>query len=125
MTSRHSRTRTRKQNTCTQQIIYYQQPHIRPNNQTPPINQTTQKAKSSNPNIPTPHKKNHTPPQTSKTKITPKASQTADLNCLNFKLAVPPSEQGHTQNSCPTRSSQPSTLFIPKEQDSKPVEIKI
>ena len=49
----------------------------------------------------------------------------ADLNCLNFKLAVPPPRQGHTQNSCPTRLSQPPTLFIPKEQDSKPVEIKI
>ena len=69
--------------------------------------------------------KQTTPPQTSKTKITPKASQTADLNCLNFKLAVPPPKQGHTQNSCPTKSSQPSTLFIPKEQDPKPVEIKI
>ena len=69
--------------------------------------------------------KQTTPPQTPKTKITPKASQTADLNCLNFKLAVPPPKQDHTQNSCPTRSSQPSTLFIPKEQDSKPVEIKI
>ena len=71
-----------------------------------------------------PQNKPH-PAQTPKTKITPKASQTADLNCLNFKLAVPPPKQGHTQNSCPTRSSQPSTLFIPKQQDSKPVEIKI
>ena len=61
ITSRHSCTRTRKQNTCMQQIIYDQQPHIRPNNQAPPINQTTQKAKSSNPNTPTPHKANHTP----------------------------------------------------------------
>ena len=61
----------------------------------------------------------------SKQKITPKASQTADLNCLNFKLAVPSPKQGHTQNSCPTRSSQPLTLFIPKQQDSKPIEIKI
>ena len=69
--------------------------------------------------------KQTTPPQTYKTEITPKASQTADLNCLNFKLAVPPPKQGHTQNSGPTKSSQPSTLFIPKEQDSKPVEIKI
>ena len=69
--------------------------------------------------------KQTTTPQTSKTKNTPKASQTADLNCLNFELAVPPPKQGHTQNSCPTRLSQPSTLFIPKEQDPKPVEIKI
>ena len=28
------------------------------------------------------------PSQTPKTKITPKASQTADLNCLNFKLVL-------------------------------------
>ena len=51
----------KKQNTCTQQIIYDQQPYIRPHNQAPPINQTTQKDKSSNPNTPTPHKVNHTP----------------------------------------------------------------
>ena len=70
--------------------------------------------------------KQTTPPQTpKKQKISPKASQTADLNCLNFKLAVPSLKQGHTQNSCPTKSSQAPTLFIPKEQDSKPVEIKI
>ena len=125
MTSRCSHTCTRKQNTCTQQIIYDQQPHIWPNNQAPPINYTTQKAKSSNSNAPTPHKTNHTFHRPPKTKITPKASQTADLNCLNFKLAVPPPKQGHTQRSCPTRSSQPSTLFIPKQQDSKHVEIKI
>ena len=66
------------------------------------------------------------PPQaTQNKKTTPKASQTADLNCLNFKLAVPPPKQGHTQNSCPTRSSQPPTLFIPEKQDSKPIEFKI
>ena len=58
-------------------------------------------------------------------KIDPKASQTADLNCLNFKLAVPPPKQGHTQNSCPTKSSQALTLFISKEQDPIPIEIKI
>ena len=80
--------------------------------------------KASNPNTLTPHKANYTPYRPQK-KPTPKASQTVDLNCLNFKLAVPPPKQGHTQNPCPTRSSQPSTLFIPKEQDSKPVEIKI
>ena len=56
---------------------------------------------------------------------TPKASETADLNCLNFKLAVPPPKQEHTQNSWPTRSSQPPTLFFQEEQDPKPVEIKM
>ena len=60
-----------------------------------------------------------------KNKITPKASQTTDLNCLNFKLAVPAPKVDHTQNSCPTRSSQPPTLFLHREQDPKPVEIKI
>ena len=69
--------------------------------------------------------KQATPPATPKHKITPKASQTADLNCLNFKLAVPPPKQGHTQNSYITRQSQPSILLIPKRQDPKPVKIKI
>ena len=72
-----------------------------------------------------PTKQTTPPPRTLKIKITPKASQTADLNCLNFKLAVPPPKQSDTLNSCPTKSSQPSTLFIPKEQDPKPMEIKI
>ena len=34
------------------------------------------------------------PLQSPKTKITHKASQTADLNCLNFELAVPPPKTG-------------------------------
>ena len=69
-----------------------------------------QKVSNSKPQHPT---KQTTPPQNSlKTKITPKASQTADLKCLNFKLAVPPPKQDHTKNSCPTRSSQPPTLFF-------------
>ena len=60
-----------------------------------------------------------------KTKSSQKASQTADLNCLNFKLTVPAPKLDHTQNSCPTRSSQPPTSFLHREQDPKPVEIKI
>ena len=60
--------------------------------------------------------KQATPPaKPPKHKITQKASQTADLNCLNFKLAVPPPQQGHTQNSYITRPNQPSILLIPKK----------
>ena len=72
-----------------------------------------------------PNKSKLQPHRLPKQKITPKASQTADLNCLNFKLAVPPPKQDHTQNPCPTKLGQLSTLFIPKDQDPKPVEIKI
>ena len=72
-----------------------------------------------------PHKANYTPANLLKIKSPQKASQTADLNCLNFKLAVPAPKLDHTQNSCPTRSSQPPTLFLHKERDPKPVEIKI
>ena len=134
-TSRCSRTRVCKQNTCTQQIINHQQPRTQPNNQAPPTNPTIQRPKTSSPKPqhPTkqttypanPYKANYTPANFSKNKITPKASQTADLNCLNFKLAVPAPKWDHTQNSCPTRSSQPPTLFLHREQDPKPVEIKI
>ena len=37
----------------------------------------------------------------------------------------PMSMGGPHQNSHPTRSSQPPTLFLPREQDPKPVKIKI
>ena len=42
---------------------------------------------------------NYTPANFSKNKITPKASQTADLNCLNFKLI-------RSHNSCRTAQNQ-------------------
>ena len=120
--------------------INHQQPRIQPNSQAPPINSKAKKKKKKKKETcspkpqhsakqttspANPYKANNTPTNVSKNKITLKASQTADLNCLNFKLAVPTPKVNHTQNSCPTRSSQPPTLFLPREQDAKPVKIKI
>ena len=55
-----------------------------------------------------------------KNKITPKASQTAYLNCLNFKLTVPAPKLDHTQNSCPTRSGQPQPYFFTGSRTPNP-----
>ena len=58
-----------------------------------------------------PYKANYTPANFSKNKITPKASQTADLNCLNFKLAVPTSKVDHTQKFM-SNQVKPTPKFI-------------
>ena len=50
-----------------------------------------QTSKASTPTPLQPSSKATPPPhKTTPNQNTPKASQTADLNCLNFKLAVPP-----------------------------------
>ena len=76
-----------------QQIIYDQQPHIRPNNQAPPINQTTQKAKSSNPNTPTPHKANHTPTDL-QNKNHPKGITNSWFKLPKFQTSSTPTQTG-------------------------------
>ena len=51
---------------------------------------STKTSKFNYPNIPTPTKETTSPTNFQKLNSTPKALQTAELNFLNFKLAVPP-----------------------------------
>ena len=90
MTSRCSRTRTQKQNTCMQNTFLPPAAPHQANLQAPTTNLAPKTSKFNYPNIPTPTKETKPPTNFQKLNSTPNASQTAELNCLNFKLAVPP-----------------------------------
>ena len=94
-------------------------------NKSQPQNSACKTSKANYPNTPTSPKQTIHPQMPQKTQNTPKASQTAELNCLNFKLAVPPHNLDHTQNSSTTGSQYPLTLFILKQQGMEAIEIKI
>ena len=102
--SRRNRMCTQKQDTCMQKYIFMTSTLTRLINKPQPQISACKMSKANYLNTPTPPKINHTPTNAPKTQNTPKASQTAELNCPNFKLAVPPHKLDHTQNPSITRS---------------------